>query len=86
MKTTIELPDDIFLKAKVLAAERRTTLKDIIVQALQMFTRSPSQEEEAKRKASAARLIKALQASNTEPMVPLSREEIYDRLTKAGGA
>lgn len=86
MKTTIDLPDDLFLKVKLLAAERSSTLKEIMVQALQMFIRSPSQEEEAKRKASAARLVKALQASNTEPIVPLSREEIYDRPTKAGGA
>ena len=79
MKTTIELPDDIFLKAKLLAAERRTTLKEIMVQALKMFTNTPADAEEKKRKAVGARLLKALQASNTEPMVLLKREEIYDR-------
>jgi len=79
MKTTIELPDDLFLKVKVLAAERRTTLKDIVVQSLQMFTRSPAELDEKKRKAMVKRLLKAMQASNTEPMVPLTREEIYDR-------
>jgi predicted transcriptional regulator len=79
MKTTIELPDDLFLKAKVLAAERSTTLKDIMVQALQLFTRSPAELNEKKRKAVVKRLLKAMQASNTEPMVPLKREEIYDR-------
>jgi predicted transcriptional regulator len=79
MKTTIELPDDLFLKVKVLAAERSTTLKDIMVQALQMFTRSTTDMDERKRKAAVKRLLKAMQASNTEPMVPLRREEIYDR-------
>ena len=79
MKTTIDLPDDIFFKAKLMATERRTTLKDIMVQALQMFTRTPAVEEEKNRKASMKRLLKAMQASNTEPMVPLKREEIYDR-------
>ncbi len=79
MKTTIELPDDLFLKVKVLAAERSTTLKDIMVQALQMFIRSPTDMDEKKRKAVVKRLLKAMQASNTDPMVPLKREEIYDR-------
>ena len=79
MKTTIELPEDLILKVKVLAAERNTTLKDIVVQSLQMFTRSQAELEEKKRKAMVKRLLKAMQASNTEPMVPLTREEIYDR-------
>ena len=77
VKTTIELPDDLFLKVKVLAAERRTTLKDIVVQSLQMFTRSPAEADQKKRQAAMKRLLKAMQASNTEPMVPLTREEIY---------
>ena len=79
MKTTIDLPDDIFVKAKLLAAQRRTTLKDIMIQALQMFTRIPAAEDEKKRKANMKRLLKAMQAANTEPMVPLKRKEIYDR-------
>jgi hypothetical protein len=86
MKTTIEIPDDLFLKVKVLAAERSTTLKDIIVQALNRFALTDPTAEEKKRKAIGRRLLKAMQASNTEPMVPLTREEIYDRPTKAGGA
>jgi hypothetical protein len=85
MKTTIELPDNLVLKIKVLAAERNTTLKDIVIQSLQLFTRSPAEMEEKKRKAMVKRLLKAMQASNTEPMLPLTREEIYDRPTKAGG-
>ncbi len=79
MKTTIDLPDDLFLKVKVLAAERRTTLKDITIQALNQFTQTSPDAEEKKRKAVMKRLLKAMQASNTEPMVPLTREEIYDR-------
>lgn len=79
MKTTIDLPDDIFLKAKVLAAERRTTLKDLLVQALQRFMQTPPEAEEKKRKAAMKKLLKAMQASNTEPMVPLKRADLYDR-------
>lgn len=79
MKTTIELPDDLFLKAKILAAERRVTLKDIMVQALNLFTQSAPEAEEKKRKVALKRLLKGMKASNTESMTPLKREEIYDR-------
>ena len=79
MKTTIELPDDLFNKIKGLAAERSTTLKDVIVQALNHFALTDAAAEERKRKAIGRRLLKSLQASNTEPIVPLKREEIYDR-------
>jgi hypothetical protein len=77
MKTTIDLPDDIFLKAKVFAAEQRITLKEVLVQALQRFMQTPPEAEEKKRKAAMKKLLKAMQASNTEPMVPLTRDEIY---------
>ena len=79
MKTTIELPDDLFLKAKILAAERRVTLKDIMVQALNLFTQSAPEAEEKKRKLALKRLLKGMKASNPQPMTPLKREEIYDR-------
>lgn len=77
MKTTIDLPDDIFLKAKVFAAEQRITLKEVLVQALQRFMQTPPEAEEKKRRAALKKLLKAMQASNTEPMVPLTRDEIY---------
>ena len=35
MKTTIELPDSIARKAKLLAAERQTTLRALVVQGLE---------------------------------------------------
>lgn len=79
MKTTIDLPDEIFLKAKILAAERRTTFKELVVQGLKLITQTPPENEERKRKQALKRLLKAMQAGNTEPMVPLKREEIYDR-------
>lgn len=79
MKTTIDLPDDVFLKAKVLAAERRTTMKELMIQALRLITQTPPEAGEKKRKATLKRLLKDMKASNTEPMVPLKREKIYDR-------
>jgi hypothetical protein len=79
MKTTIDLPDDVFMKAKILAAERSMTFKDVVVQGLKLVTETPPEADQKARKAALKRLLKAMQASNTEPMVPLKREEIYDR-------
>ncbi|MES2439581.1 MAG: hypothetical protein V4584_10965 [Verrucomicrobiota bacterium] len=35
MKTTIEIPDAIAQRVKVLAAERRTTLRELVLQGLE---------------------------------------------------
>lgn len=35
MKTTIELPDALIHRAKVIAAERRTTLRELVLQGLE---------------------------------------------------
>ena len=79
MRTTIDLPDEVFLKIRILAAERRTTFEDLVIQGLNLLTQAPSESADKKRKADLKRLLKNMQASNTEPMVPLKREEIYDR-------
>lgn len=79
MKTTIDVPEEVLVKAKILAAERRTTLRDLVVEGLKRVTESPTEVEQAKRKAALKRMLKAMQAGNTEPMVPLKREEIYER-------
>jgi predicted transcriptional regulator len=79
MKTTIELPDETFRKAKVLAAERRTTLKEVVTEALDRFLESSGGNTEKTRKANLKRLLADMQAANIEPMVPLSREEAHDR-------
>jgi hypothetical protein len=42
MKTTVELPDDLFVSAKKAAAERRTTLRDLIERGLRRELAEPS--------------------------------------------
>jgi hypothetical protein len=80
MKTTIDFPDDLLHRAKVVAAQRRTTLRELVVRGLETVTSAESGgSAENERKMSFERLLKAMQASNTQPMVPLTREEIYDR-------
>lgn len=35
MKTTLELPDEMVQRAKILAAERRTTLRELVMKGLE---------------------------------------------------
>lgn len=35
MKTTIEIPDEIVRRAKIVAAERRTTLRGLVLEGLE---------------------------------------------------
>lgn len=80
MKTTIDFPDELLHRAKVAAAQRRTTLRELVVRGLESVTSGMSQEHaENERKETLQRLLKAMRASNTQPMDPLTREEIYDR-------
>jgi hypothetical protein len=41
MKTTIDLPDEVLVKAKVFAAELRTTLRELVVRGLKLVTEAP---------------------------------------------
>ena len=80
VKTTIDFPDDLLHRAKIVAAERRTTLRELAGKGLETVTKDEIAEvKEIERKKTVKRLLKAMQATNTEPMVPLTREEIYDR-------
>lgn len=78
MKTTVDLPDDLLYRAKVVAAQRKTTLKELVITGLdQVLRRGGSSESEREKRA--RKILTALHANNTEPMVALSRDEIYDR-------
>lgn len=79
MKTTIDLPEEILHRAKIVAAQRKTTLKDLVITGLTHALESSADQEEVRRRECSERLLSALQASNIEPMRPLKREEIHDR-------
>ena len=49
MKTTVELPDELFVKAKKRAAERRTTLRDLIERGLRRELAEPGKTRRARR-------------------------------------
>jgi hypothetical protein len=73
MKTTIDLPDDLLHRAKVVAAERKTTLKELMQNGLDWVLRS--EIETANRPAALARLQKGLHLGGQ----PLSRDEAHER-------
>jgi hypothetical protein len=74
MKTTVDLPDEILHRAKVAAAERRTTLKALIVAGLDQVLRSTAQASDA-RAAALDRLHKGLPLTGK----PLSRDQAHER-------
>lgn len=47
MKTTIELPDPVFRKAKAVAAERGSSLKDFFTEAVEELLRRQGDEQTA---------------------------------------
>lgn len=79
MRTTIDVPDELLHRAKIVAAQRKTTLKELVLVGLDYATRHPLPDTEAERQATVKRLLRGMQASNTKRMVPLTREEIYER-------
>jgi hypothetical protein len=79
MKTTIDLPDEMLHRVKIIAAQRKTTLKELVIQGLLHVTEMDSSDDEKKRTEAMRRLVAGLKATNSKPMVPLKREQIYDR-------
>ncbi len=79
MKTTIDLPEDVLTNAKIVAAKRRITLRELVLQGLRLVTETPPAAERKKREAELRNLLEAMRAGNTEPMAPLKRDEIYER-------
>jgi len=79
MKTTIDLPEEILHQAKIVAAQRKTTLKELVLQGLVLVTEERTDRPNERYLELAERLIAGLQATNTEPLQPLTRNEIYDR-------
>lgn len=75
MKTTIDLPDEILHRAKVVAAQRRITLKELIIGGLDWVTRPEAQSPG--HQAAVARLQTGLRLSGK----PLSRTEAHERKT-----
>jgi hypothetical protein len=74
MKTTIDLPEEILHRAKVAAAQRKTTLKELVLSGLQTVLSQNADERQASDLADALTI-----GHNTQPVGRLAREEIYER-------
>ena len=73
VKTTIDLPDDLLHRAKVVAAQRKTTLKELVQTGLDWVLRSEAGS--GGRPAALARLQKGLRLGGK----PLSRDQTHER-------
>jgi len=79
MKTTLELPDELLIEAKKMAAEQRRPLRSIIEEGLRMALRKPQLRKPAKR----VRLI-TVKGGLPKELDLSSREAIYEWLDKKG--
>lgn len=73
MKTTIDLPDDILQRTKIAAAQRRTTLKNLVIEGLKSILR-----EEAPSVGS-AEALQRLEQGYRLGNKPLTRDQIHAR-------
>jgi hypothetical protein len=73
MKVTIDLPDELLHRAKVAAAQRSTTLKELVQAGLDLVLRAASQEQA--REDTLQRLQKGLKLGGK----PLKREQAHAR-------
>ena len=73
MKTTIDLPEDLLHRAKITAAQRKTTLRELVVRGLDQILR-PEVQASARDEA-LAHLRKGLHLGGTR----LTREEAHER-------
>ena len=75
MKTTIDFPEDLLHRAKIVAAQQKTTLKELVILGLQAVMSSGVTVPGIRTD-----LADVLATGhNTEPVGRLHREEIYDR-------
>ena len=78
VKTTINLPEDLLHRAKIAAAQRKTTLRELVVQGLEYATSET--DPATTRKKRNQDLLEALsQIQLVEPAGKFKRDEIHDR-------
>ena len=75
MKTTIDIPDDVLYRAKIVSAQRKTTLKALVVNGLMMELDGLYQRQEESDSFLDALTI----GHNTTPVGRLERGHVYDR-------
>jgi len=85
MRTTLDLPDSLFKKAKLQAVHEGVALKEVVTRALERGLAANSGAEDNARQSRAKRLFASLdKARNTKPVGPLHRAKLYDRSVLRG--
>lgn len=80
MRTTLDLPVNLFKKAKLQAVHEGVALKEVVTRALERGLAAGAMPADAQRKARAKQLFASLdKARNTKPVGPLNRAKLYDR-------
>lgn len=83
MKTTVDLPEDLVHRAKIAAAQHKTTLKELVIHGLEYVISHPLPviDPAKERKERASQLLELLERIQiAEPIGKWSREEANDRL------
>jgi hypothetical protein len=79
MRTTLDIPDAVFKRAKLKAVHEGIPLKVVVIRALEREVAIPAHDLAARRKR-ARRLFTTLdKAGNKAPVGRLNREDLYDR-------
>ena len=79
MRTTLDIPDAVFKKAKLKAVHEGISLKAVVTRALERELTAPGADL-ATRSKRARRLFRALdKAHNQTPVGRLNREDLYER-------
>ena len=80
MRTTLDLPDELFKKVKLKAVNEGVPLKTIITRAIEREMGQRETTTLAERHARAKKLFAAMDGLKlTKPVGRIKREEIYDR-------
>ncbi len=75
MKTTLDIPDNIFERTRIAAEQRQTTCRDLIIQGLEMILRDDAKVPSPKAADALERLQKGYHLGNS----PLNREKNHAR-------
>jgi hypothetical protein len=73
VKTTIDLPDTLLHRVKIVAAQRKTTLKQMVIAGLDLALQQPT--DTSRRDEALARLEKGFHLGGK----PLTRTQIHER-------
>lgn len=80
MRTTLDLPDNLFKKAKLQAVHEGVALKEVVTRALERGLGGDGTPVDAQRRDRAKNLFASLdKARNTKSVGRLDRAKLYDR-------